>query len=196
MSRMYATAAKLKKMHYFTRLNKEFHSDLAWWHVFLQSWNGLSLLHNVTTPSFTIYTDASGSWGCGACFGRCWLQWQWPIQWSPVSIMAKELVPIVLSCALWGPQLVRHAVLFRCDNSSVVAAIRKGAAKEPIVMHLLRCLWFFTAYYNISLLCEHIAGVANELADHISRCNLTSFFDQTLRHTPLQHQCLCPFSSF
>ena len=50
-SRMYATAAKLEKMHYFTRLNKEFHSDLAWWHAFLQSWNGLN---SVTTPNFTI----------------------------------------------------------------------------------------------------------------------------------------------
>ena len=150
---------------------------MAWWHVFLQSWNGLSLLHSVTTPTFTIYTNASGSWGCGACFGKRWLQWQWPNQWSPVSIMAKELVPIILSCAVWGPHLVRHTVLFHCDNSSVVAAIKKGAAKEPIVINLLRCLWFFTAYFNISLLCEHIAGVTNELADYISRGNLTSFFN-------------------
>ena len=37
VSHMYTTAAKLKEMHYFTRLNKEFRSDLAWWHVFLQS---------------------------------------------------------------------------------------------------------------------------------------------------------------
>ena len=35
--------------------NAELHSDLAWWHVFLQSWNGLSLLHS-------LHTDASGSW--------------------------------------------------------------------------------------------------------------------------------------
>ena len=74
------------------------------------------------------------------------------------------------------PHVVRHTVLFRCDNSSVVAAIKKGAAKEPIVMNLLRCLWFFTAYYNISLLCEYIAGVTNELANHISHGNLSSFF--------------------
>ena len=69
VSRMYATAAKLSQMHYFTRLNREFHSDLAWWHVFVQSWNGLSLLCCTSTmsPDLTIYTNASGSWGCGAC---------------------------------------------------------------------------------------------------------------------------------
>ena len=39
----YATAAKLKELHFFTRLNKEFRSDLAWWHAFIQHWNGLSI---------------------------------------------------------------------------------------------------------------------------------------------------------
>ena len=64
VSHMYTTAAKLKEMHYFTRLNREFRSDLAWWHVFLQSWNGLRLLRCIPTtlPDCTICTDASGSW--------------------------------------------------------------------------------------------------------------------------------------
>ena len=43
-------------------------------------------------------------------------------------------------------------------------------------MNLLRCLWFFTAYFNISLLSKHITGVTNELADYVSCGNLTSFF--------------------
>ena len=60
VSHMYATAAKLDKMHYFTRLNKELHSDLAWWHIFLQSWNGLSLLHSVTTQYTLIPLDPGG----------------------------------------------------------------------------------------------------------------------------------------
>ena len=177
VSRMYATATKLKKMHYFTRLNRDFRSDLAWWHVFIHSWNGLSLLRCVSTVSlaFTVYTDVSGFWGCGACCGVQWLQWQWPQEWFPMSIMAKELVPIVFSCAVWGPQLSGRTILFRCDNSSIVAAVNKGTAKESIVMHLLRCLWFFTAFYDISLLCEHIAGKQNDLADHISRNHLQAF---------------------
>ena len=40
-ARMYTTAAKVKELHYYTRLNKEFRSDLAWWHAFVQHWNGL-----------------------------------------------------------------------------------------------------------------------------------------------------------
>ena len=35
VARMYTTAAKLQKMHFLTRLNKEFRSDLMWWQTFL-----------------------------------------------------------------------------------------------------------------------------------------------------------------
>ena len=55
--------------------------------------------------------------------------------------MAKELVPIILSTAVWGPQLHRSQVCYHCDNSSVVAALSKGS----VVMQLLHCLWFFIA---------------------------------------------------
>ena len=70
--------------------------------------------------------------------------------------MAKELVPTVLSCAVWGPQMSRKSVLFQCDNTGVVAAIKKGSAKEDRVMQLLRALWFFVAHFDISLLLSSI----------------------------------------
>ena len=64
VSRTYATAAKVKELHFYTRLNVEFRSDLCWWHTFLEDWNGLSLLrwddHN-WTPQHIIQTNASGS---------------------------------------------------------------------------------------------------------------------------------------
>ena len=80
--------------------------------IFLESWNGLSLLQCTTTQppiahEFSIQTDASGSWGCGAFFKGRWPQLWWSPQWSGVHIMAKELLPIVLSCAIWGPVLAR-----------------------------------------------------------------------------------------
>jgi len=62
ISRMYATAAKVKKLHYYTRLNMQFRSDLAWWHTFLHHWNGLSILRDsssVSPSQITIQTDAS-----------------------------------------------------------------------------------------------------------------------------------------
>ena len=92
--------------------------------------------------------------------------------------MANELVPIVLSTEIWGPRLARHRVLYQCDNSGVVSALHKGSAKDPIVMNILRCLWFFIAHYDIDLTCKHIAGSQNNTADDLSRCNMQSFFSQ------------------
>ena len=90
--------------------------------------------------------------------------------------MAKELVPIVLSCAVWGPTLGHKTVLFQCNNTGVVAAIRKGSAKEELVMHLLRSLWFFVAHFDIAINIEHIAGAHNDTADQLSRFNMHPFF--------------------
>ena len=64
MARLYSTAAKVQELDFYTRLNKEFRSDVYWWHAFLQHWNGISLLKwttNYLPPDLVIQTDASGS---------------------------------------------------------------------------------------------------------------------------------------
>ena len=176
--RMYSVALRVRELDYFTRLNQGFRSDLYWWHIFLQDWNGVSLLQQAGTvrPHMTLHTDASGTWGCGALLYPQWFQLQWPEAWSSVAIMIKELVPIVLACAVWGPQLAQKTVLVQCDNTGVVAAVQKGVSKDQSAMHLLRCLWFFTAHYDIAINIEHIPGESNCAADHLSRNRVQSFF--------------------
>ena len=101
VARMYSTAAKVKKLTHFSRLNKSFRSDLYWWHIFINNWNGISLLRSATpTYDYHIYTDASGFWGSRAVFASYWFQLPWSTEWSSVNIMAKELVPIIISCAV------------------------------------------------------------------------------------------------
>ena len=110
ISRMYWTAARVRELHFYVRLNQDFRSDLHWWHTFLGSWNGLSFLRYVgpgCPPDHSIQTDASGTWGCGAFFEGRWLQLPWPSAWISCNIMAKELVPIILSCGVWGRYLTR-----------------------------------------------------------------------------------------
>lgn len=50
------------------RLNAAFRADLEWWHVFAHSWNGVSIMREsaLQAPSFEMWSDASGGWGCGA----------------------------------------------------------------------------------------------------------------------------------
>ena len=85
--------------------------------------------------------------------------------------MVKELVPVVLSCAMWGTRWTGQHVLFHIDNMAVVEALQKGSSKEPscIVMHLLKSLFFLLAHFRFTISACHIPGVNNTLADEISR---------------------------
>ena len=93
----------------------------------------------------------------------------------PTSIMAKEMVPILLSCAVWSRMLSKRNIEFKCDNRSAVEAIRKGSSKDIMAMHLLRCLWFLTAIFDIQITVSHIPGVLNTSADLLSRNQLKQF---------------------
>ena len=106
-----------------------------------------------------------------------------------MNIMAKEMVPIVLSCSVWGPLVTRNAVLFECDDCSMVATLLNGTAKNNTVMHLLCVLWFFIAHYDIELLPKHIPAVATCTADHLSLDKMQCFF-LIYSHLQGQHQYL------
>lgn len=187
VARMYKAAAKLKQPHHVTRLTRDFKSDLQWWHLFATTWNGVSFIIETSTqdPVHCIQTDASGLWGCGARFNSRWLQHAWSSEWSDTSIMAKELVPIIFSCVVWGPLLTRTRVEFQCDNLSLVEAINKGRSKDVMVMHLLRCLWFFQALFDISIHVSHIPGVQNSAADMLSRNQQVQFLQLYPQSSPL-----------
>ena len=54
----------------FVRLNAVFRSDLMWWHLFLDTWNGVGMMDNPAnySSSVDLYTDASGS--LVGCYGQ------------------------------------------------------------------------------------------------------------------------------
>ena len=68
LRRMIQTSTIGKKPYHHIRLGRDFRSDLTWWGLFLEAWNGVSLLRAVKrdSPDIVITSDASGSWGCGA----------------------------------------------------------------------------------------------------------------------------------
>ena len=169
LRRMIDLTKQVKQPHHHLRLSADFRSDLHWWATFLPKWNGKSMIRH-PDPAHSITADASGSWGCGA-FGSngAWFQVQWPESWARFHIASKEMVPVVIAVALWGAVWQSSSVLIRSDNMAVVCAISSGAAKDPLLMHLLRCLHFFLAQFDISLVAKHIAGVHNTAADALSR---------------------------
>ena len=110
------------------RINNEARSDIRWWLLFIQSWNGVSMLRDQkrSHPDHQIWSDASGSWGAGAIWLTHWFQLQWPATLQAEQIAIKELIPITLSCALWGSHWKGMTNQAHCDNDAVVAIINSG----------------------------------------------------------------------
>ena len=68
LHRLYALQSIGHSPFHRIRLNVAARGDILWWHVFASEWNGLSLLWNSSrhNPDVIVFSDASGSWGCGA----------------------------------------------------------------------------------------------------------------------------------
>ena len=102
-----------------------------------------------------------------------WFQLQWLADWHAFHITAKELVPVVLASALWGSLWTRQWISFRSDNMAVG---KSCTSHYPLLMHMLRCLAFYLAYYRFQITAEHIPGILNTVAaDAISRKNISLF---------------------
>ena len=79
----------------------------------------------VDGPSIHVFSDAWGSYGCGAFSpDGMWFNTRWPSNWATVDIAIKELVPLVLAAALWATRWRGHQVVFHVDNMAVVAVVQ------------------------------------------------------------------------
>ncbi|XP_064397558.1 uncharacterized protein LOC135344321 [Halichondria panicea] len=168
LRRMIDTSMLATQNHHHIRLGLGFRSDLHWWSLFL------GMIQGESTPSGIVVTsDASGSWGCGA-FSQTgdWFQIPWQGYWVGVHITVKELLPVVVACALWGRSSQGHSIQVRC---AVVAILRSGTSKDKLAMHLVRCLAFFKAEFGFTIVAEHLPGRLNTAADALSRDKLSHF---------------------
>ena len=175
-----------KRLDHHIRLNLSARSDIEWWWQFASPWNGISMLVTQLkeNPAIVCTTDASGSWGCGAWYGQYCFQLQWVVPINSYNITVKELLPIVLAAAVWGSHWKGLTVKIRCDNAAVVAMINRGTSHEPEAMHLLRCLSFISAKFQLLLYASHLAGAKNTLADDLSRNNASNFLSSHTQANP------------
>ena len=177
---------KARQPHHFVRITSGARADICWWKCFLQAWSGRSFFP-LPEAEFHVYSDASGSWGCGAFIREVgWFQVPWPPLWEHVDISAKELVPVVLAAALWGHLWSGKHIAFHSDNMSVVSVLTSRSARSPPMVHLLRCFLFYAAYYGFHYSAKHVPGEHNTTADALSR-NLVSVFLPSLSQVPQFH---------
>ena len=180
LRRMFELLSITAKSQHHIRLNQAFRSDLLWWHTFLSSWNGVSMMRGLQSisPNEKVFTDASGVTGCGAWWGKSWLQLKWVagMAFGSLPITQKEVLPVVLACVVWGWQWYQKTVLVHCDNEAAVTVLNSGYSRDPHIMHLLRRLFFIKAHFQINLRATHIPGAENIQADAISRDLIVALF--------------------
>ena len=93
--------------------------------------------------------------------------------------------------AVWGHAWKGMTVRCLCDNAAI---IRSGSAKDSTTMHLMHCLFFFTAAHQLQLAPMHLPGRENAAADHLSRTALQYFlqlFRAPSRLPPFYQTHLC-----
>lgn len=178
LRRMINLSMIAREPHHHIRLNSNFRSDLEWWATFLPQWNGITILGSPgqSPLKLSVTSDASGQWGCGAFSSQGeWFQFPWSGVWEDAHITVKELLPVVLACALWGRRARGGRIQCHTDNAAVVSIINRGKSKDELAMHLMRCLAFFAAHFVVLVRATHLPGRENGAADALSRNRLSQF---------------------
>jgi len=151
-------------------MNREARHDIARWLEFLPSWNGRAIIPDpfwTRSPDLELFTDSSGSLGYGVFYMGHWISEPWTSVLEDRSIQWKELYPVALSCFLWGHQWSGKKLLFHHDNQAVVDIWASGTSRDPLIMHLVRSIFFTAATNHLTVLVSHIAGANNSIADSV-----------------------------
>ena len=168
----------VRQPHHHIRLCKGLKQDLLLWIRFLDEFNGKSFFLEdswETSHTLELYTDAAGSVGFGAVFGKHWFGGEWPVTWRSYNIAVLELFPIVLALHIWGHLMTDKCVIFFSDNAAVVDIINKQTSKHQKIMVLIRDLVLSCLRHNVLFHAKHIPGFYNTRADYISRSQVAKF---------------------
>ena len=152
----------------------------------------ISSLRTDLVPTVYVVGDASTSTGGGGWMGPSLAEssavkqasFRWSIEelaafeefkrshdGKPVDINVMEYFTIIFLVMLWGPELAGQRVGIRCDNTAAVAWLQKSRAsnKSPVAEAMVHAFALYCIRMRIVLVPLHIKGVANVLADSLSR---------------------------
>jgi hypothetical protein len=175
-------------------LTAEAKADLTWWRALMvvAYSNPTSLAASISSvrrnrvATLLMRTDASSLTGGGAEVldiktGKAFSEYRDDaIRWTGgeidifesmgVSINVLEYYVIIYYVMLWGEKLRGHVIHVECDNTSAVSWIVKSrAGHSPAADALTKLFSLFCLKMNISIICTHIQGVKNIVADFRSR---------------------------
>ena len=154
--------------------------DLAWWHIFLSCFNGVSVIKPadwlLTNLRFT--TDACMFRGRATCRTQC-LTFSFPdIVLSAAShISVIEFFTVVVAVKFWTPFVQHQRFLVSCDNETAVTVINSGPSTDPFMQRCLGQLWFISALHDFEMHVRHIPSVSAFISSHVSPFLFFSFYN-------------------
>lgn len=178
--RLIQLSKKAKYLHYKINLNNEARADILWWLKYLPTWNGISIIDSsrwLTNTEIDLETDASDI-GAGCVFMPEWfyVKFEGELEYlKDKSINFRELYAVVKATVTWCKSLHGKRVIFHCDNLSIVHILQSGCSKVPMIMKLVRALFYICAQHQIEYTAVHIPGLSNVKADQLSRLKVAEF---------------------
>lgn len=180
--RLYMATSKAKKPFHLIRVTNGMFNDLMTWKMFLENFNGTSFILDqnwLSNSDLQLFTDSSGSFGCGCYFMGKWSFLQWPASWHQTDITKDitflEIIPIALAIFLWYPSFKCKKIAFHVDNTAVLSALNSKSAKNDRVMHLLRFIVYWSMIGHFQIKSFYVSSKNNFIADAISRGQFQRF---------------------
>ena len=170
LRRIFDAIAPLIAANHKCVLTQAVRDDIQWWDRFMSSFNGTSLILDSVSIT-TVYTDACDAAAGGYCEGD-WFYCNWSTDYPQMEdshINVKEFCAVVLSAQRWCHQWANKRVLVRSDNMTTVSGVNRGTTRSPLIMTLIRYMFWLSAVYNFRIVALHVPGSDNVIADKISR---------------------------
>ena len=113
-----------------------------------------------SVPDCSVWTDASFE-AAGAFFHGDWRYFNFVAEsdlLTDLHINYKEVLAVVMAAENWSNQWSNRCSIIHSDNQAAVSIINKGSTKNPIVMHYLRRLFWFSADFNFHITAKYVEG--------------------------------------
>ena len=153
------------------KLDDQFYRDLNWFQTFLPHFNGVCLYHHPPLKNI-IQIDASLQ-GLGGRWGDLVYKLSIPLGMDGLGIVQLEMLNIYLALRVWAPQWKGKNVKIECDNQAVVSVIKQGKTRDIVLAAYARNISMLSSLFDIELTLIHLPGVANTVADLLSRWDTT-----------------------
>ena len=157
------------------RLSAEFHKEIRWWSLFMDSFNGVAFIPSTIwlEPDVSFATDSCLD-GCGGICEHEFFHTKFPkfILDQDLPIHKLEFLAVLLGARIWGPNFRGLKLRIFCDNQAVVDVINSSKTKDPFMATCLRELWLVVSTNEFELRAVHLPGEENRVADWLSRWHL------------------------